>query len=923
MFHALSASFGLASPASAGDDEGENGRGAREPEAFSAARRDDGDDEKEEASGRGEQVAEAGIMTESKTNHGDPAGRGGATNAGPKTSRNRPRGFEDKENAVFASNSAYARERTDSSGELRLVAEVARLKRELETAQHEAKLAAEIGQELLKQEQATREENRALDESLEAQRGQLTALHAELEAARKEAHTSQEALEEYRGECKALEERATGLAQKLETVNREALRDGASFAKLEAQIRELMDERDAAKLRAEALELERSRAELVSPVVPSPSPPTTVRKNLGASLGEIAVLSLSPGTGNFRKTARQNSESTGQIVRIGSISSSSAGSRRPHGRKEDNHVEAEAEAEANSDSEYEQDYDSDGTFSESEVPFDDSEESFKTPTHRQRGNVSRLRATLSAARAENARSKQKIRTLEKALQQNALETQQSARKVTSLEQDLSEFQQIIEARSEMHNAAIHEEMETGIGDGDCEGISSLEAAILRDELERMKEELRQANVLAIIRGEDLETTIEELREVQSRREQEHALAQAQARTQAQAQAQTQASTGVGLTVDVNLGDENGTSSAEPSTGSLLDSCKSPGVFSISSGTDPVTSPSDVVKVKRRRRKGAYTTVDASCGPNKPIDVGIVELNKDAHGSGRELIVSRPPLDQHAGQLLVKQFRRRNIVISASRSWKARVVQLRGPVLLLFRNEWDRKPCGKVPLDGTEVRVVRRPHLTGSTGVVSGSPRQKHHAKHTTDAQAARAAAIAQNSCIVHEFHIWHPRRPAVLFSADSHVEMSRWAEAIRQNCGNVSMRPKRFAAGFLTVMEGLGQAATKSSLHLKRYFAVLRTDGIHLYTHPRKHKSLRVILLEDSVRAWKPTLEHKAAKVFPDIQRAICISSRETGECCLLADTSVDCDWWISTIRAHVLGIVSRGSVEGMRGDIAFGCVEV
>lgn len=730
----------------------------------------------------------------------------------------------DKENAASAYNCSSIRNRNSNNSPHSVAndvyAEVARLKSALEIAQHEAKLAAEIGQELLKQEQESKEEARDLAGEVQQQREQIGRLSEHLAEARKEIARTKDALDESRAECKVLDDRAAGLAQKLETFNREALRDGASFTQLEQRIRELIEERDEANLRVQALEQEKNQAELA--LLTSPLSPPTRKTLRGASHGDGGLLS--PG---FKEKPSKELSEEEKLAAI------------RHFQHLDEVMEAAAD---NSDSEYEDD-DSYGTGSVS------SPNSFRTPKNNR--NMNRLRETLSAVREENAWSKKKIKSLEEALQRHTLDSQMSAHKVTSLEQDLNEFQEIARARTEVAEGGLFGNDEED--DAACEGISSLEAAILRDEMERLKDELRQANVLAIIRGEDLDETIEQLRQIQEER-----------------------------------------------------------------AKSKETVPT-VIKIKRKRAK-AYATVDKGCGPNEPINLDDVDLAEANQGSGKEMVVTRPPLDAHSGQLLVKQFRRRNIVgIAPSRSWKARVVQLHGSMLLLFRNEWDRRPCGRIPIDGTEVRVVRRPHLTGSGGVVS-SPRETLR-KQTG---AARGAAIARSTCIVHEFHIWHARRPAVLFSAESHIEMSRWTEALQQHCSDVAMRPRRYAAGYLTIMESaLLSDATKGNVEWTRYFAVLRADGLYFYTHPRKHKAAHVILLDQHIRLWKPTTAKKLSNMLEDIDRLFCITSPELGECSLLADTDVDRDWWLSSIRVHRMGIVSVGSVQGMRGVVPFGCVEV
>jgi len=254
-----------------------------------------------------------------------------------------------------------------------------------------------------------------------------------------------------------------------------------------------------------------------------------------------------------------------------------------------------------------------------------------------------------------------------------------------------------------------------------------------------------------------------------------------------------------------------------------------------------------------------------------------------------------------GHLTVKKTPSTLFGVGRGAKWKTRSVELRGSELFFFRNEWDKNPGFVLPLDGTEVRVLRRPHYQDTEN-------SKKANKHS-DATRRRAGRI------LHEFHIWHAGRKLVRLSAPTHVEMSQWARSIQTETTNCSVQPKQFAAGYLS-MNNVGKQST-------RYFAVLRSDGIHLYLHPADSKAQRVVIVDDSVRIWYPTASEKVQQMLPDIKQTLCITTNEQGTTQLVADTDIDREWWSETVRAHTLGIVSWGGIFGIRDETPFGCIDV
>jgi hypothetical protein len=286
----------------------------------------------------------------------------------------------------------------------------------------------------------------------------------------------------------------------------------------------------------------------------------------------------------------------------------------------------------------------------------------------------------------------------------------------------------------------------------------------------------------------------------------------------------------------------------------------------------------------------------------------------------------------------------SLVIGGNK-WLPRVVELKGPHLLFFKNEWDIKPARVIPIDGCEVRCVRRPHLTLDSSACAQGHRLRdeftldmNKVERKSNLMLNRTASKASvfrtgtqaelhwphdysgghpRARVLHEFHLWHPRRPVIYLSAPSHEAMSAWAEQIQRESTSVAIRPLRSAAAYVTVLD------EGRSEHLARFFAVLRTDGIHLYKHPRKRTAERVVLLERGAHVSRAEVQHKAGILLSDVNRTFTISSREQGRCSFLADTEVDADWWVGTLKAHGMGIVSWGSVTGMRDDEPFGCLNL
>ena len=174
--------------------------------------------------------------------------------------------------------------------------------------------------------------------------------------------------------------------------------------------------------------------------------------------------------------------------------------------------------------------------------------------------------------------------------------------------------------------------------------------------------------------------------------------------------------------------------------------------------------------------------------------------------------------------------------------------------------------------------------------------------------------------------------------------MALWAEHIQRQSTSVAVQPLRHAAGYLTVVNDVlastgtasrnlraqeqqqnAPAALGRTDHLRRYFAVLRQDGLYLYSHPKKQKAKRVILLDGRATIWKPATgtSRKASLLIADVSRCFCVSTSEQGRSTFLADTEVDTDWWVSTLKAHGMGVVSWGSLTGIRDDEPFGCLNL
>jgi len=634
---------------------------------------------------------------------------------------------------------------------------ISELKSELVKAQHEAKLAAEIGQELLKQEQENSAEIERLTRQVHEQRVHLAELTDAKRDVLEEVAKGKDAMEETREECNMLSERNFQLQQKLEKLNRTSLDSDANISSLETTIDTLSTERD--DLLEKVKILEARLQENLPDSQQSPAPSVT---GSFSSTTDLFQTPIAPS----HKPKNQDDESKS----------------------------------LNCDSD------------------EDLLEELRT------SNMGTAEDVISNLQEENSRNNSRIKFLEEMLRKKKLETQMSARKVVRLEESLSEYAQIVEANKDLgFNLAEEFAAESRNGEGD----SSLEVVLLRDEIKRIQRELQDANVLAILHRDDFEETIDRLQEMRK----EHL-------------------------------------------------------------------KGDTVTLKAGTRSDLRILIDAMVGSDEPIEVDDIwrsPLQEDAtqeqeHEETRVVAAKGPDLDQLTGQLIAKMHRKRYLVFGASKSWKARIAEIHGPSILLFKNEWDKKSCQTVPIDGTEIRVIRRPHKNESTKTMSGKQR----------------ATILRASRIMHEFHVWHPRRPPVFFSAPNHVELSRWVEAIQRQSAKLSLQPKRFAAGYISVRTEKGW---------RRYFAVLRTDGLHLYMCARHRKSHRIVAIDSETELWKPQSPDQDEKLF--------LRSQEQGQTTLLADTPVDREWWFSTISAHKMGIVSVGSLEGMRNSTAFGCVDV
>merc|ERR1712232_1391824 len=147
-------------------------------------------------------------------------------------------------------------------------------------------------------------------------------------------------------------------------------------------------------------------------------------------------------------------------------------------------------------------------------------------------------------------------------------------------------------------------------------------------------------------------------------------------------------------------------------------------------------------------------------------------------------------------------------------WRSRYFEFQGPRLLGFKNEWDQEPNITIRLDFTHVRVVR----TSSTENLKRLPGPK----------------------ILHEFHIWHPKRRTIILSAPTGDSLCRWVEHMQQQCTCVAAKPLRNAAGFLIYRD-------------VRYFAVLYKHEIHLYeksTH--KQPKLKVEMKRTTITSLSP-----------------------------------------------------------------------
>jgi hypothetical protein len=97
--------------------------------------------------------------------------------------------------------------------------------------------------------------------------------------------------------------------------------------------------------------------------------------------------------------------------------------------------------------------------------------------------------------------------------------------------------------------------------------------------------------------------------------------------------------------------------------------------------------------------------------------------------------------------------------------------------------------------------------------------------------------------------------------------------------------------------------------HLARFFAVLRLDGLYLYSHPRKRTAERVLLLDSGARVSRAEVQHKAGLVLRDVNRVLAVPTREQGRCALLAGTEVDADWCVATLKAHGRGPAVAGAL--------------
>jgi hypothetical protein len=161
----------------------------------------------------------------------------------------------------------------------------------------------------------------------------------------------------------------------------------------------------------------------------------------------------------------------------------------------------------------------------------------------------------------------------------------------------------------------------------------------------------------------------------------------------------------------------------------------------------------------------------------------------------------------------------------------------------------------------------------------------------------------------------------------------QWLEAIQKQHSSVAVRPRRFAAGFLRIGR-------------HRYFAVLRANGLHFYARVSAHTAKDVLLVDGQSKVEKVSLfdnnnnrgcasasvTKETMKAMPnttqgdDDEFAFRIIHQGTHQpeatresLVVVADSARDCAWWMDTIQAHILGVVSWGVMHGLR-DGPFGC---
>mmetsp|Transcript_37555 Transcript_37555/g.61059 ORF Transcript_37555/g.61059 Transcript_37555/m.61059 type:complete len:781 (+) Transcript_37555:453-2795(+) len=715
------------------------------------------------------------------------------------------------------------------------------LTKELSTAKNEAKLAAEIGQQLLVQDQEKTKALEDLECRLNNERETVSTLVTERGLLLEEKRELNDIIEDTKAECKLLEERNVQLCNKLEVVNREALKMGASISDFEEQVLALTAARDTnvaqiRELQIKVFELEQERS-----VATPPSENCSRIKRAMTTGGKTEIASPSPVIDSATPHRKRSATSTSrQKLNL-----------EAHGGEEellcpssDNH---ESEDDASSDK------------SDEDEDEDEEELLFNTPS-KVASKVGRLQGQLHSARLENQRSQKKISQLRSELQKRHLERCASVKKMEHLETHLNEYQQLVESQTEL--ASSYKQCLDGAEPRD-DGSGSIETAMLKEELEMLKKHVQQEAITAVLREDDLNKVVDQLHEVQDRL---------------------------------------------------------------------YTEKGSTVTLRKRRDSNMYTTVDMG------IVTDPIQLLDLSESDSLQNIVQRPGFH---GRLLVKRGLRFPI-FGRSSKWKAKIAELRPPHLLLFRNEWDSKPCNVIPIDGSEVRIVRRPHYDDDdisttaedadfrvTVTKAQTPRKKRQLAKTMSVNsffsnslhAQEQASRKRSFRVLHEFHIWHPNRPVIYLSAPSHVDMSKWAEMLQVQSATVNVRPRRYAAGYLTLCASSSDEDQVKAL--KRYFAVLRSDGIHLYTHPSKRRSKHVIVIENHTRILTPQVTSATASSDRPLGRSLCISSREQGRTILQADTDMDRDWWADSIRAHGLGVVSWGSLHGMRNDQAFATLSV